>query len=250
MRIVHAEPRWSACRLPGCRRAVLENDDYEMSNWLSEFGQHFDKSIIDTLIAGAFGAFAGAVGAQVIISRGQNKQSLLSELNSVSAALMLSRSICNSFVSLKRQYVRPLQLAFEAANQQYERSLQTGQALQIRSDLETFYSPRTPTDALETLVFEKIALRGRGLASAVQLVGAIEALDKIIEQRNSLINDFRVAAPMTLQTYAAKYLGMRDAHGVTDDRYPATLRGLGVLTDDCIFFSQLLHSTRRGWIRR
>jgi hypothetical protein len=62
----------------------------------------------NTLVAGAFGAFFGAWGAQAVISRSQFKQSIVTELNAINAAMALCFAICNRFVALKKQHLKPL----------------------------------------------------------------------------------------------------------------------------------------------
>jgi hypothetical protein len=97
--------------------------------------------------------------------------------------------------------------------------------------------PKMPTEALERYVFEKISIRGRALAAAVQLVGSIDGLANAIGNRNELIAEFRETSP---DQRLAKYLGLRSAEGVVDERYRASVAGIFDQTNDCIFFSRIL----------
>src|SRR5262249_29178133 len=146
----------------------------------------------NTLVGGAFGAFFGAWGAQVIISRGQTKQAMITELNSVSAALALCFAISNRFMSLKRQHIRALRDDYERERRDFEisrkRPSRPGQAdvITFRTDLETLLPLAVPIERLERHIFEKISIRGRALVALTDLIGAINGLERSIEHRNDL----------------------------------------------------------------
>src|SRR6516164_2632197 len=139
-----------------------------------------------TLVAGAFGAFAGAWAA----GRVHTKRAIVAELNSISAALALCFSIRGLFIGLKKQHVRPLRDRFEQAKHEFQEATKGRKGpviYTLLTDFQTMTPVRAPTEALERHVFEKISLRGRALVAAVTLVGAIDGLDKSIKYRNDLI---------------------------------------------------------------
>jgi len=202
----------------------------------------------DTVVAAAFGAFFGAWGAQVIISRNQTKQAVIAELNSVSAALMLCFSICNRFVSLKKQHVRPLRDQYMGAKRALDDFLEAAKThtgpqppvFEFSLDLRTITPVKVPTEMLNRSLFEKISIRGRALAAAVDLVGAIDGLDKTIRYRNDLIEEVQKGPPLSHEERAQKYFGQKTEEGIIDERFPSSVEGIYVQTDDCIFFSRIL----------
>jgi len=107
----------------------------------------------------------------------------------------------------------------------------------FRAELQTLMLPKMPTELLERYVFEKVSIRGRALATAVQLASSIEGLAKAIENRNGLIDEFR---GLPLNQRLNYYLGLRSAEGIIDERYGATVAGIFDQTNDCIFFSRVL----------
>src|ERR1700732_1327881 len=87
-----------------------------------EILKNFSESeAFSTIVAGAFGAFFGAWGAQAVISRNQAKERVIAELNSVRAALMLGFSISNAFVGLKKQHILSLQQQYEEAQREFKK---------------------------------------------------------------------------------------------------------------------------------
>jgi hypothetical protein len=81
----------------------------DLSGLWNTISQSLPPYFVGTLASAAFGAFAGAW----INSRIQAKKTAVAELNSVSSALMLCVSICNSSIGFKRQFVAPMHDAYE-----------------------------------------------------------------------------------------------------------------------------------------
>lgn len=206
--------------------------------------QFLSSSAFGTLIAAGAGAFAGALGAQAIISRTEKRQELTSELNSVRAALMLCFSICNTFVSLKRQHVRPIRNNYVAAQQEHEAfqeraTMAADGVYELHAELRTLSPPKVPIEILERYVFERISISGRALAAAAQLIGAIDGTFKSIAYRNELVREFQTAN-LSPRSLTEKYLGLTTAHGAADERFRHSVTGLYEQTDDCIFFARIL----------
>jgi len=211
-------------------------------------GQFVASGFFDTMVVAALGAFFGAWGAQRVISRNQTKQAMITELNSVNAALALCFSICNHFISLKLQHVRPMRDKYTQAKQALDQFLEAAKTHKgpqqigytFEADLRTISPVKVPTEILERHVFEKISARGRAPIAAVSLVGAIDGLDKSIKYRNDLIAEFQKAPLPSHEERAKMYFGLRTAAGVIDERFPSTVEGIYAQTDDCIFFSRIL----------
>jgi hypothetical protein len=193
---------------------------------------------LTTLVTAAFGAFAGAWAANRI----QTKRAVVTELNSVHAALVLCFSISNRYVSLKKQHVKGLHDRYIVAQQAHQRHVAAGgpRVFELHADLQTITPVTVPTEVLQRYVFEKISISGRALAAAVDLVGAIDGLNTAIKYRNDLVMEFQKASPIPPSILAERYLGLRNADGATDERVRANVEAIYNQTDDCIFFSQIL----------
>jgi hypothetical protein len=201
--------------------------------------------IFNTLVAGAMGAFFGAVGAQVIVSRAQEKQRVSGELNSVNSAVMLSWSICSTFVGLKKQHVRDLVKRFEDEQQRFREfrekprpNLGVPEVFILRLDLQSLSPITTPIKALEGLVFERISLAPRLLALAAQLIGAIDGLGHTIKVRQELIDE-QIRLKRDGEVLCGWYLGT-PIKDVIDGRFAMNVKAISNQTDDCIFFAKEL----------
>ncbi|MGH6736806.1 MAG: hypothetical protein ACRECX_12145 [Methyloceanibacter sp.] len=206
-------------------------------------------SNVDTFVAGALGAFGGALGAQIIASRYQTKRSVVEELNSVSAAHGFCFAFCNRLLGLKKQHVRPMRDRFAEVEQEHQRHVvaRRGQrgpdapVFELHADLQTLTPPKISVETLEQLVFEKMRIRGRGLVAAVEFVGAFDGLEKSIAYRNALIAEIQSAAPpLTGRQLAERYLGLQTERGVVDERFRVSIKAIFEQTDDCIFFVRTL----------
>lgn len=202
----------------------------------------FNLDLFRTLVAAAFGTFAGAW----ISSRAQRKKVVITEFNNVSAAMILSISICNQFLALKRQIVRPTRdnyLQAKRDHQAYVANLlanRSTEPFRLHTDFQTISQINSPTEALERCVFEKISVRGRALVATVDLIGAINGLRASIEYRNNMIDDFRESTQGVPDIMPHLYLGLPLPSGVVDQRFSHNIDALYAQTDQCIFFSRIL----------
>jgi hypothetical protein len=201
--------------------------------------QSLGPFFLGTLLTAAFGAFAGAWAS----TRRETKRAVIAELNSIAAARMLSFSICNKYLALKKQHILPLRNEYESARQRYLEAREAfakgdrTRVVELRADLKTITKIWLPTQSLERQVFEKISIRGRALAAAVDLIACIESVDKTIINRDHLVSEIQQAGQ---RLTPEKYFGVPTAEGVIDERMKSNVEGLYALVDDCIFFSRKL----------
>lgn len=74
-------------------------DLLSMGGWvLDRIVEFVGSSFFGTLVAGGFGAYAGAGGAQLIVDRNKSREELLTQIKDVNSALMVTFSITNSFL--------------------------------------------------------------------------------------------------------------------------------------------------------
>jgi hypothetical protein len=197
---------------------------------------------IGTLFTAAFGAFAGAWAS----SHRETKRAIIAELNSISAARMLTFPICNKFLALKKQIVLPNHTEYQTSREAFVRAREAflkgspNPIPEFRANLQTITPIWLPTQSLERQIFEKISIRGRALAAAVDLVGAIDAVDKSLRYRNELIVEIKQQSPIPPLQLALRYYGLRATGDVIDERFLSNVQAIYVQTDDCIFFARTL----------
>ncbi|MBB3381549.1 MULTISPECIES: hypothetical protein [unclassified Rhizobium] len=205
------------------------------------------STAFNNLALGAFGAFFGAWGAQAVISSGQRRQLVVAELNSINAALNLCFSICNVYGSQKKQHALPMLESIEKIRAERDAIAEKNKVLsaplslvlQSPLDLRTISPVKTPIELLERLVFEKIAMQGRGLAAFNALVGAVHNLNAAIDFREALLIDFKRQNLPSDQSIPF-YLGDRNSVGHSDTRYPDSVKAINLYASDCIFFAKTL----------
>ena len=196
--------------------------------------------------AGA-GAFGGALGAQMISEKTRRKEDLQKEIRNTNTAIMVAFGISNSYLMLKDKNVNPLKENFEKQKLELEEFERSRKALngenavfEFQADFQIITPLSIRTDKLETLTFEKISLNGRPLALVDALTNTIHALDIFILKRNQLIEIYRAQGHIPGKVLLGFYFGRPDDHGHIDTNYPDSMEGIYDLTDDCVFFSNLL----------
>jgi hypothetical protein len=191
---------------------------------------------------------AGALAAQKIADRSAQRESLLLEIRRINTAIMLSYSIVNAGLSLKKQYVKDICSAFankKAELAEFKAKRAAGQIpadlpFEFQADFRSLQMPLIPSDLLRTQVIEGISIVGRPLTAAISLIGAIESLADTIRKRNELIERFRSLGAEGAEQLPAFYFGMPYRSGHISTEYPDCIEALQRLTDDVIFFSELL----------
>jgi hypothetical protein len=205
------------------------------------------SSASSSIFTGAFGAFFGAWGAQAVISRGQRRQLVIAELNSINAALSVCFSICNTYANLKKQQALPILQAVEQARLNRDSIVEKNKALsppfrlpvEVNFDFQTIVAPKVPTELLERTIYEKIAIQGRGLGAFNSMVNAVNNLNSAISYREQLMHDFKERNPPANEKLRL-YLGDKTADGGADSRYPDCVKAINSGVDDCIFLSKTI----------
>lgn len=75
--------------------------------------QFLNSNIVIAFVGGFTGAIGGALGAQRIVERSRKREERLKELRYTNAAIMVSHTICNAALALKKQHVQPMRKAFQ-----------------------------------------------------------------------------------------------------------------------------------------
>jgi hypothetical protein len=219
------------------------------STWFSwNAAKEFFNSAFTTSLVGALaGAYAGARAAQAIAERAKEQEQMLGHLSATNAAIMISFSICNSALALKKQHVQQFYDQFVAAKRdllvfQAARAANQGQPeveYRFVADLRSFPAPVVPMEMLRDLAFHKVATYGRPLATVSVLEQSIVGLAGAITKRDALVHDFKtgVFPDNVIHKY---YFGLPLPGGDTNQEYPDVVEAIHSYVDDVAFFSALL----------
>jgi hypothetical protein len=159
---------------------------------------------------------------------------------------MLAFSICSKFLGLKRQIILPMYEDYQQGRREFTEARQAfadgdrSRTAEFVGNFQTISPIWLPTESLEKQIIERISIRGRGLAAAVDLISVVDALDQSIKNRTDLISEFYKDTTSTRMDLALKYYGLQNTRGVTDEKFYSNAEALYKQTDDCIFFSKVL----------
>jgi len=222
---------------------------------ISEYLQHswcvlrnFLSSSLDSNLSIAFfsslaGAFGGAIAAQRVIEKSKEKEAVLRELRSTKAAVMVSLSICNAHLALKRQHSLPLYEQFTKDREKAEdiyHKLDSGFAVtepfHFTGDMKTFSAPSVPIDTLQNLVFNEISAHGKALSAVSFLQGAYAGLKEVLSHREKLIAKFH-SKEISEKEFPYYYFGIKMPTGHINQEYPDLIDAIHSYINDVIFFS-------------
>ncbi len=201
-----------------------------------------------TLFGTLFAAFAGAFGAHTIIGRNKRREEWQRELRITNAAIMVSFEICNSFLSLKKQQVKDIGFQYnrvknsliEFQNAKRNSQIPPDTVFEFQADFRSMNPMTMSEEILVKQVFEQISAGARAYTLTNTLIRTIDSLNQSIVSRNELIDTWK-KSPETLGNDLSRfYFGLPDPHGHVDHSFPDSIKAICSLTEDCIFFSQLL----------
>jgi hypothetical protein len=214
----------------------------ELVSW-----QSVSSFLNSNFTAALAGALAGALAAQKIGDRAKQQDRLVKEIRITNATITIAFTICNSGIALKKQFVKDIfetYTAKKAELEEFQRRSAAGQPSAIpftfQADLRTLQMPAVPIDMLRTQVYESISATGRPLALVAALVGAVASLADTIHKRNSLIERFQREGTTNRDQVTAFYFGLPYGSGHVSTEFCDLVEALHSLTDDVIFFSELL----------
>jgi hypothetical protein len=205
-------------------------------------------TIFIPLASALSGAAIGAFGSQFFAARNKERDDLLKEVRSANSACTIAYSITDSFITMKRDIVKPTVDRFTQAKERFELAFKNyipgvSAPVDIPFDLQTFTPLRTASSHLQDIVF-------RGISAPVRAVSAMAILDRAIAglhdfhlARNALCEEFRLKGP---KPDAFAYFGIKKGDA-TDERLASILRSIDTYTDDVIFLSKLLGDDLRKY---
>lgn len=206
---------------------------------LSEFA----STVFIATVTAFAGAFAGGYSAQRIAERLKIKDELIREIRHTNAAITAAFSICNSFLSLKKQHIKNLAQTYydqkstvEKINEQKKTGQPASSTFEFVADFQTIPPMNVPIDRLQSLVYDDISVIGRSLHLTSTLNETIQSLNRSIQERNNFIENYKLSGGLPDDALARIYFGLPDNEGNIDNNYPMYIDAINKLTDDCIQF--------------
>ena len=189
------------------------------------------------------------MAAQRVIEKSKLREESLKEIRNTHSAVMVSFSICNTALMLKKQLVQPMFDRFSEAHTgfiKYREKRSSGQRqgsgpYHFQLDMQEYMAPALATETLKSLVFDKVNAFGRPLMLVAQIENASNGLTGSIAKRARLIEDFK-ATPREPEVLAFQYFGEQMSSGHTHREYADIVEVIYDYTNDLIFFSGLLAS--------
>lgn len=212
------------------------------------YGGKFLNSAFALSFVGALaGAAAGGLAAQRVIEKYKVRDEVLKEIRNTHAAMMVSFTVCNTALLLKKQLVQPMLDRFTEAKSgflRYRSERQNGQRqgnaqYRFQIDMQEYIAPALPTETLKTLVFDRVNAFGRPLTLVAQIENASIGLTSAIAKRTRLIDGFK-ATSQDPDAMALTYFGEQLPNGHTHREYADIVEVIHSYTNDLIFFSGLL----------
>lgn len=194
--------------------------------------------------AALFGAFAGALSAQMIAARSDRRQRLSAEIAGVNNSIQLANAITNTFLMLKGQHVSPMTRIYQKQFNDYvDLVIHPPVAKPIAQHIHTvamnFHAlaiPLTPITELRETILDRVPTSIQAISVSVILHQCIDSLASSLTDRLSTIEAIQ-AYPFEVRPDV--YFGLRNPRGF-DERYADSMTAIFNYTDDCIYFSMLL----------
>lgn len=201
------------------------------------------------LVSGFAGGYAGAAAPQHVIEKGKRREELTKEIRNTNAATMVSFSVCNAALALKKQHVQPLYEQFHRAKQEIERFLQqraAGQiprehAFEFTADFRTFPPLEVPLDSLKELVFHRISAYGRAVALVSVIEQSLVGVKSSILKREQFVQCVQ-SGGISGDDLPRYYFGQPLPGGETNQEYTDLVEAIHSYLDDVTFFTALLCS--------
>lgn len=218
------------------------------STLLTYADKFFNSAFALSFIGALAGAGAGALTAQHVIEKTRARDEMLREIRATNAAIMVAFTICNTALGLKKQLVAPMYDKFQASRIKFLNFLEqrrTGQRqgnapFVVEADFQRFMAPILPSEALRSLVFDRVNVHGKPLSLVSQVENAGVGLSRAIAERDQLIGNFK-----TIQSDDASwpfsYFGIEQPSGGSTHReYADIVEVIHSYTNDLIYFSAQL----------
>jgi hypothetical protein len=198
-------------------------------------------------LAGAgMGAWAGAWAAQRIAARNAKFEAALTDVRNANSAVTFAIGVANALTGLKRQFVAPLARDFNALverhNAYLDMAAEDPAIKPFRSDLDLKFvsPPETPVNELGDVLRANAGSDPAAWLIFQTLRQIIANIDKMLRDRNAVLEEMRTTPSERSDYMVAAYLGVKRSDGNTDSRHAAIMKELPRNVDDGLGFARVL----------
>ncbi|MCA3133853.1 MAG: hypothetical protein ING70_16565 [Rhodocyclaceae bacterium] len=207
-----------------------------------------NSSFTTSLVGALAGAFAGAYAAQKVANRSKVKDQLTSELRHINAAVSISFGVTNTALMAKGQHIKPLRDKYLSEVNRHKEWMERRRTGQIQGNvpyelsMNLTFIPRvfTTIEPLKSLVFTSVQASSKVVNLLLSLEDYLQQLDRSIENRHRMINEFKERRFPAGAEEVHIYLGLPFGDGHRSVEYGATLDAMSQYVDDVIFYSSEL----------
>ncbi|WP_155295357.1 hypothetical protein [Chromobacterium violaceum] len=198
-----------------------------------------------SLLGSLAGAFGGAWAAQRIAEKSKNAEQLLSKINATNTAITLSFSVCNRFMSIKKELYREYYENYLRDQKRFHEVFQAeappeNGPEEFVLNMRIFYKPLLPVSELQQTIAEKLSANGILLALPIQLAMVADGIERLLDSHRGFIEMIRAIPDDGMNAKTYFYFGKLSPNGGGSTEFPDTLSGINQHIDDGIFFSHLL----------
>lgn len=204
-----------------------------------------ESAFISAFLSSLAGAGFGVWGAQRLASRSASRKELLDALRQANALIVLSATIANQVLAVKKQHIAPLSHKYfsdRAAAHAVQETLRQGgkpQVFHFEAQMVKITPLTLPVDALKNLTYSAELMPGRALALVSMVEQSVTELAHAVDMRSEQIEYFK-SQNMPVGLFAQNYFGLKREDGNTDGMYHDSMLAVTQYTNDVAFFSSEL----------
>jgi len=194
------------------------------------------------------GAMIGALTANRISKKIQNKDELKKEFLQLNAAISLATATLTISLSLKINIVKELKTSYSDGlkkRKDHECGIENGTIdpetpFKLKVNLSVLQNISPPISAIQDIVFNRLSVPARGIAATAALSSAIENLNSALSRRNEILQTFNKNEFPEGATFEDFYFGLTYGDRQTNTEYGDIITAIYTYTNDVIFFSTKL----------
>jgi hypothetical protein len=210
-----------------------------------------NSNLFNAFVTSAIGALAGAWGGayaiQRIAEKARKKEQLLQEILNSNAAFEVAHGLGSTYLNFKEQNVVPLVKQYREQREAvigYLAEVENGRVARGTQfvlggvSYQTLNLPPMRLERLDTLVSERLSVRGRPRPLVATLMNTAATLHDAIQKRNEMIAYLKTIQPSDLKFELIFGLPMKAGH--IDTTFGDFLDAISSYTDDCIQFCMFM----------
>lgn len=220
----------------------LNLDPNLIAAWGSVRG-FLNSAFISAFLSALAGAGLGVLGAQSLAERSSRRKELLEALRQANALIVLSTTISNQALSLKKQQVSPLSKTYfeerkdaETTNEILLNGGVPEKRVSFKAEMVHITPLTVPIEALKNLTYSAQLMPGRALALVAMVEQSLTELSHALSMRSQQIEIFRTQ-DLPAGLFVQNYFGIKRKDGNTDSLFHDSMVAIAQYLDDVAFFS-------------